>query len=173
MSSFRFNPDLLAVFIYLSVVASLPASAQTTANNQMSIDKILTNDLLNNKKLSILQGSGNYKLKIDVKGFESYANSKFAIYVNRNCDPSKFSDPFYLHVYPKDKFTAANVDSDVSKYGFHAVNFEFNKADASLINGKNCVAVMKLPGWGITKIGMGQFNVKTGLRPWDNTIENP
>lgn len=149
------------------------SSAGPVIQETLKIENILDKNLLSEKKLSFLVGSSLYHFKQGQTGFNAYVNDKYAIYFNKNCNKSRLTELFYLHVYPKDIVYASKINPDITKQGMYGINFEFSKADVSVTMENKCLAIIKLPSWQKTKVGLGQFNPQNGVRSWDVIIDTP
>ena len=80
--------------------------------------------------------------------------SMLLIYVKEPCSPADIEHRFFLHVYPVDHAYLREIRM---QYGFHNLDFTFEKGD--LINDV-CVGVgspLHLPRYNIAKIVTGQF----------------
>ena len=84
--------------------------------------------------------------------FDLYSNGNELAYIKESCREVDTEARFFLHVIPED---VADLPSDGRDHGFDNLNFDFGQR-GRLFDGR-CVAMVRLPDYGIAGIETGQF----------------
>ena len=97
--------------------------------------------------------------------FDLHLDDGALIYLKEPCDESDARGRFFLSVYPSD---ARDLPADRRESGHESLNFDFAPPAGAAFNGK-CMATIRLPDYGISKIETGQW-IPGGERLWSGEI---
>ena len=94
-------------------------------------------------------------------GFALYRRGQQLTYYRESCAAGDTAARFFLHIYPR---RTAALPAWARRYGYENRDFDFSRR--GLIVGGQCIAVVELPDYPISRVRTGQFKPGTG-RVWE------
>ena len=97
-------------------------------------------------------------------GFELYRNDQRLTYYRERCAVGDTADRFFLHI---DAVTPGDLPAWARRYGYENRDFDFSRRGLRVAG--QCIAVVELPDYPISRVSTGQFEPDSG-RVWEREL---